>query len=53
MLFEKGVLQMRSKFMAGTRIQKCNFHKVTHVCRTPLRKTPGGLLLKSITFLTS
>ena len=43
-LLEKGVLQIRSKFMRGTPIQKCNFNKVSRVCRTPLKKISGGLL---------
>ena len=33
--------------------QKSDFNKVAHVCRTPLKKTSGGLLPKIVTFLTS
>ena len=47
MLFEKGVLQIRSKFLAGTPIQMCHFH----ICRLTLKNTSGDLLLKSINFL--
>ena len=37
----------------GTPIQKCDFNKVAHVRRTPLKKSSGGLLLKIVTFLSS
>ena len=44
LLFEKGILQICSKFMGGTPIQKCDFNQVAHVCRTPLKKTSGDCL---------